>query len=338
MSISIQKSNQLKSIAILMMLFLHLFNQDYLNVFKPIIFIGMKPLSYYLSLFCDACVPIFSFVSGYGLYYTYQKNKIIYRYNNLKKLKKLYINYWIILLLFAVIIGSLLKLEGYPGTINKLILNLSAIDPTYNGAWWFLTIYILFVLSSAFWFSLLEKTNPYFLFLFFLILYLIAFYFRIYKTNIFENNLLEYIHRYAALYFCTLFQFMLGSFACKFEWNNKVDFILEKIKYKNIISITCIGLLIFFHSIFPNFIIAPFTGVGFIFLFLQINISKVGNKILDYFTPHTTNIWLIHLFFSMIYFSKLIYSFQYVPAIFLVLIILSLFSSYIVNYINRKIS
>jgi surface polysaccharide O-acyltransferase-like enzyme len=68
MEISIQKTNQLKSVAILMMLCLHLFNQDYHGLFQPLLFVGSQPLSYYVSLFCDACVPIFAFVSGYGLF------------------------------------------------------------------------------------------------------------------------------------------------------------------------------------------------------------------------------------------------------------------------------
>lgn len=71
--ISIQKSSQLKAVAILMMLCLHLFNRPYNGLFEPLLFIGTQPLSYYISLFCDACVPIFCFVSGYGFYYKFQK-------------------------------------------------------------------------------------------------------------------------------------------------------------------------------------------------------------------------------------------------------------------------
>lgn len=77
-SITLQQSNQLKSIAILMMLFLHLFNRDYKGLFEPLIFMGQNPLSYYISMFCDACVPIFAFVSGYGLYYSYINSKNLY--------------------------------------------------------------------------------------------------------------------------------------------------------------------------------------------------------------------------------------------------------------------
>lgn len=88
MGLSIQKSNQLKSIAILMMLYLHLLSKDYNGLFQPLLFIGVQPLSYYISLFSDACVPIFAFVSGYGLYYSYLNNKNLYFKKKHRKDKK----------------------------------------------------------------------------------------------------------------------------------------------------------------------------------------------------------------------------------------------------------
>lgn len=228
MSITLQKSNQLKAIAILMMLFLHLFNRDYSGLFQPLIFVGKEPLSYYISLFCDACVPIFAFVSGYGLYYKYRENQSSFRNGNKKRLKKLYINYWIVLLIFAVLLGWLLKKEGYPGSLTKFLLNFAALSTSYNGAWWFLTTYIFFTLTSTIWFNLLERVNPYFYFFALLAVYVIAFYFRVYKTDIFINPILNWIHVQGAMYFCTLFQFMVGAFTLKYQWNEKAFCLVAK--------------------------------------------------------------------------------------------------------------
>src|SRR5690606_34905175 len=121
------------------------------------------------------------------------------------------------------------------------------------------------------------------------------------------------------------------AFANRLNWHSKVQSLFQKLKYQNIIAIIGILLLIVFHGFFPNFIVAPFTALGFIFLFLQIEIQNFGNKLLDYFTPHATNLWLIHMFFYMIYFPKLIYGFKYVPLIFLALVFSCIISSYIVN-------
>ena len=78
MQITIHKSNQLKAIAILMMLCLHLFNRDYNGLFTPLFFVGKQPLTYHISLFSDACLPIFAFISGFRLYYKYKQDKEFY--------------------------------------------------------------------------------------------------------------------------------------------------------------------------------------------------------------------------------------------------------------------
>jgi hypothetical protein len=337
MAIPLQKSNQLKSIAILMMLCLHLFNREYHGLFQPLVFIGKQPLSYYISLFCDACVPIFAFVSGYGLYFKYVENPETYGKANSTRLKKLYINYWIILLLFAVVLGAILGTPGYPGSFLKVFLNLTAVNPSYNGAWWFLTIYILFVLSSGFWFRLLDQLNPYLFIIVLLLVYGIAFYFRIYKVALFENEVLQWIHQQLALFFCTLVQFMLGAFALKFKWHSKISQLFNRIHFKNSLTLAMIGLLVVFHGVVPNFIIAPFTALGFIFLFLQLQLPVFFNKLLDFFTPHATNIWLIHMFFYMIYFKDFIYSPKYEVPIFLLLVGCCILSSIVVNHINQRV-
>lgn len=335
--ISIQQSSQLKAIAILMMLGLHLFNRDYNGLFQPLIFVGNQPLSYYLSLFCDACVPIFAFVSGYGLYYKYIQNKSTFKSGNFLRLKKLYINFWVVLILFAVILGWVLKSQSHPGSLPKFLLNFTAIDTSYNGAWWFLTIYVLFVLTSSFWFRLFEKVNPYLFFSVLLIVYLVAFYFRIYKTDIFTNAILSYFHRISALYFCTLFQFMVGAFALKYNWHDKVSNYFKKIKSPSLIAIALIVSLIVFHGIIPNFVVAPFTAIGFIFLFLQVKLSKQLSGFLDYMAVHSTNMWLIHMFFYLTFFKDFIYSVKYVIPIYALLVLACLISSYIVKWIESPI-
>ncbi|MDP9956825.1 surface polysaccharide O-acyltransferase-like enzyme [Epilithonimonas hungarica] len=335
--ISINKSNQLKVIAILMMLCLHLFNKDYNNLFEPLIFIGSKPLSYYISLFCDACVPIFAFVSGYGLYFKYQQNSDNYVTDNFLRLKKLYINYWIIIAIFPVIIGSIIGKEGFPGSFVKLSLNLSGLSNTYNGAWWFFTVYVIFVLSSGFWFRLMEYINVYLYVILLFCIYIIFFYFRVYKADYFDQEILDAVQDTVTKFFCTLFQFMLGAFALKFKWNTKITKIFSGINFKNQLIIILIFGLVVLHGLIPNFIIAPFTGLCFLMLFNQLDLNKYFVRFLDFLNPHCTNMWLIHMFFYLVFFQNFIYSFQYPIIIFFVLVLLCLLSSYIINFIYNKI-
>lgn len=337
MSVSLQKSNQLKSIAILMMLILHLFNRDYQDLFQPIIFIGSQPLSHYLSMFCDACIPIFAFVSGYGLYYKYKNSPIKYGSSNIRRIKKLYILLWIVILLFPIGIGGLLHQPDYPGSVWKLISNLTALDVSYNKSWWFFTTYIFFIVTSKFWFFLFNKLNPYIYFVVLLGLYFVAFYFRVYKNDLFNSLLFNWGHKQLAMYFCTLFQFMMGAFALEYQWHHRTSQIFKNLPTKNIFVIGLMLCLVIVHALVPNFIIAAFLGLGFIFLYLQLDMPVFVSKALKFFEPHATNIWLVHMFFYLIFFADFVYSFKYVPFIFIVLLILCVVSSYLVNLISKPL-
>lgn len=320
-----------------MMLYLHLFNQEYKGLFHPLIFVGDQPLSYYISLFCDSCVPIFAFVSGYGLYYKYQESKINYTAGNIKRVRNLFINYWIILIIFVVGVGTLVSKSGYPGDFKIFILNFTAIQVSYNGAWWFLTTYVFFVFTSSFWFKIFSKLNPYLYLTILLILYTLGFYFRIYKTNMFSDAFFNWLHRQSALYFCTLFQFMLGAFFLHYRLYSKLNHKIRNIKINNYVLLFGVVCIVILHGLLPNFFFAPFFALIFIILYCQMNIRSFYQNGIDFFTAHSTNMWLIHMFYYLIYFREFIYSLKYVMPIYILLVILSVASSYFINYLNKKV-
>ena len=66
----------LKGVAILFMLLLHLFARKEVNgLYETFPIINGVPLIYYIGLFGDACVPIYCFASGYGLFVVHKKEK-----------------------------------------------------------------------------------------------------------------------------------------------------------------------------------------------------------------------------------------------------------------------
>ena len=91
------------------------------------------------------------------------------------------------------------------------------------------------------------------------------------------------------------------------------------------------------HGIVQTLFVAVFTGVVFICVFNLIDKPKWINRLFNYLGDHSTNIWLIHMFFYMIYFKDLVYGAKYSFLIFSWLIILCLVSSYIVNLIYKLI-
>ena len=68
-----ETSKVLKGIAILMMVFLHLFNRDsQIDLYDSCFFINGHPLS---QCFAGACNPdgMFLFLSGYGMFYSFKR-------------------------------------------------------------------------------------------------------------------------------------------------------------------------------------------------------------------------------------------------------------------------
>lgn len=161
MELSKNKSNMLKGIAILFMVMLHLFARKEVNgLYETFPMIKDVPLVYYFALFGDACVPIYLFLSGYGLFTIFNKVDRTNNVKNLKRILKLLINFWIILILF-VALGFLLGYgDKFPGSIEKFLLNFFLLSNSYNGAWWFLQTYTILIILSPLLISAVNKIRP----------------------------------------------------------------------------------------------------------------------------------------------------------------------------------
>lgn len=328
-----------KGIAILFMLLLHLFcTKEYEGLYTPLIFIGDIPLVYYLALFGDCCVAIYCFCSGYGLIISYKNNKENYIKNNLMRIFKLYINFWIILFIFVVILGPIMgQGESYPGTFKNFILAFTALDPTYNGAWWFFTTYIILVLISPIINNMVVKYNNILVIALSFIFYVVAYIQRIKGVIVLDNNILNWFMRQIALFGTSQLPFIIGSVFAYKKIYSKFNNICNKIRNKNMLGILIIMLMIVAHGIVQTLFVAVFTGIVFICVFNLIDKPKWINRLFNYLGDHSTNIWLIHMFFYIIYFKELVYGAKYSFLIFPWLVILCLASSYIINLIYKPI-
>ena len=142
------ETQQLKGFAILLMLWLHLFSDTDLGPLTHCLlpFFGGKPLAFAFSRIAAACVPIYIFLGGYGLTCVYRQRQG--SMHNARRALSLMANFWMVFLLFvplACITNPLL----YPGSLLTLLLNVVAIDYSYNGAWWFLLPYVVLTLGAA---------------------------------------------------------------------------------------------------------------------------------------------------------------------------------------------
>ena len=141
-------SIKLKGVAILLMLFLHLFNNlDCAMGCQNLLMIDGVPLTHILTR-ASSPVPFYIILSGYGLYLVQHKRK----YDVVTKLKKLFLHYWISLCCLIPIGAIMFGIDKYPGTLSDVISNMTGYHTTWNATIWFLLPYAL--LTHAYFYNM----------------------------------------------------------------------------------------------------------------------------------------------------------------------------------------
>lgn len=325
-----EQSKILKGIAILFMIGLHLFNRVNLEgYYEPWIWIGNYPLIYYVSFLFDACVPIYCFCGGYAAYLSKDKSFK----SQLNRLLKLLINYWIVLVL-TVIVGLVLKHPTIPSNMFDLLGNVFLYDISYVGAWWFIQTYVLLTLTSPLLIKFIDKLNKYIVCILFAFLYFIAYYFRIMNPITTDYWIINAIINALVLYGSSVFPYVIGILFKKYA---VISFIREKIiSYSNVIGIFIVLLCIVFHVIIKSLIIAPFVAIILIIGFSLIHFNGIIKKILLFFGDHSTNIWLVHMQFYMIFSKELVFCTNTVIGCLVILLFASIISSCVIMWIYNR--
>lgn len=149
------KSQVLKGVAILMMLFWHLFDREKnVELCHNFLFVGGEPLVYFLSPLTHP-VAFFLILGGYGIY---KVNENRHDKNRFSRILKLYIHYWLTLIIFLAI-GHFMYPERYPGAFSTIVKNFIGYNTTYNAEMWFLYPYVLLSIIAPFIFKIMSRYN-----------------------------------------------------------------------------------------------------------------------------------------------------------------------------------
>lgn len=326
-----EQSTILKGVAILMMLWFHLFNTSELEqLCSPLIYIHGKALVAYLA---NACYPVTFFLifSGYGLTYLYKEGTLTVKSQS-KRLLRLYIHYWVILLIF-VPIGHFINPAIYPNDFQHILENITAIKCNYNGEIWFLFPYAVICLAAVFnvdfLYCLKGKANIALV----IVIYALLFGFMKYiSVHLPENIMLNMLALQFIYYVILMFYFSLGIILFR---------VLEKgTPVSNIKPSVCTLLIVCLVIIKSMFHTTLFDGVYaflFILLFIQLPLNSHINKVLTLLGRYSMPMWMVHTFYSYYFCKQFIYGFKYPLLIFAVLIIVSYLTAIPIMYISHQI-
>lgn len=317
----------MKGVAILSMLFYHLF--DWISnaeICHNLIYIDGTPLVHILSKATNP-VPFFLILGGYGLYKVNEQGDK----HRWSRVLKLYIHYWMTLLIF-VTIGHFMIPDKYPGTTSTIVSNLTSFHTTYNGEMWFLFPYVALSLLAPYIFKAMKHFKSIHIVLGTLFIYLCTSYCisRHGKSFLFTNY---WIYN-PLLVFHLLFNFSLGTVAAREKFFKKAKCKVRDIRHANYSRWLLIIILIAINCVFKyNF----FYAFLIITLLVMAPLPKPVGVILAKFGGQSMNIWMIHSWFCYYLFHNFIYSFKYPLLIFIVLTTISYCCSLLLNLITKPI-
>lgn len=328
-----QQTNILKGIAILMMMFLHLFSKvgiGYEGLCRPLIYIGDEPLVHLLTNACNP-VPFFLILSGYGLRYVWVNQGNTFSRQG-KRVLKLYVTYWLVMLIF-VGLGSWLQPTRYPGSWTDIFLNVIALRCTWNYETWFLFPYVLLSMSSMSIFRLMNKMGD-IPFIVVSLLGAMACGFMISRSVSYNVDLGMWA--LLLVYIELLFPFVLGAWLQHITAEGR--FLL---RMKSTYAIVLLVLLIAIECKLPTQADNSIYSFVFILLFLNIPYNNRIGRVTAFIGKYSMPMWMIHTFFCTYLFTEFIYGFRYPVIIYLILGIITLTISIPVlnttNVISRRI-
>lgn len=324
----------LKGYAILIMLFLHLFNNKELDCTLNVWFyIEDTPLCYWLTRFATICVSLYMFLSGYGLYIVFKRHSKMY---NLRRVMLLWSNVVLVAILFYPLSLAYPNLN-WTWDVSGVISTLSGFNP-YNGEWWFLFPWMIICLCSKKIMDFLDKCRTVKR-----ILVVVCVYFLLRLSIFLSGGTVYWLNGPMRLLYeievviILLLPFYLGAASAKYG-------ILKYFKVKGresilfrLAIIVAFILLIYIRIFFIQ--IGIFDAfIAMIFCCVMLTLSKyTNNYFLRKLGEESTNMWLIHTFFCYYYCHDFIYSFKYPILIYIVLTLISYVAARIITFIYKPI-
>lgn len=323
---------QLKGIAIFIMVFLHLFNRKE-NVdlcLNHIVLLG-EPLISQLAKFTEICVPLYLFLSGYGLYILFQKEGNIHP---LKRIFKLYLHLWVVILCF-IPLACIVAPSSYPKSVWIFLENFIAWKPSYNWEWWFIFPYVLLLSVANCLFRWVQRWNLICILLFSSFIYVSSYLcISFYKPLLQEFYIL--FHIMESLRMCC--SFLWGAMFVKYDIIDKIKRTIHfRKRWKNTILLLLLLLVIGLRALIPIHAASILFMIFLVCWFALVDKSQIVESLLMKIGGHSTNIWLVHTFFCYYLFHDFIYSLRYPVVILVVVLVLSLISSMLLGKIYQAI-
>lgn len=338
MELTKQDTQMAKGVAVLGMVMLHLFCRQGDLPYTPLLWCGDVPLIYYLGLFGDVCVPVFCFCSGYAHYLIAQNQGKQYPGRLPGKAIRFLCNYWIVVLLFSVL-GLIFDKSGrIPGSLWEFLGNLLVVGMTYNGAWWFVATYLLLLMLSPIFTTITRRMNGILLMNISVGVYFLFYVLRFMYPVQFDSAAVNWIWQQIVLLGTSQLGYLMGMVCRKYELISKLKSALSERPFLRRMTVLCLPCIAFVgHCIVQSVFVAPFTAAAILMALFLAKLPAWIKNIFLLLGQHSTNIWLVHMFFYLNLFTGFAFLGRYPILILALMLGISIFASLIINGIYHPV-
>jgi hypothetical protein len=245
-------------------------------------------------------------------------------------------NYWIVVVLFSLL-GLVFDHSGQiPGSWKDFVGNMLVVGMNYNGAWWFVSTYlILLVLSPAFA-ALTNRLNGFLLLAGSLVVYFAAYVLRFNVPVSLPNPVLQWVWDQAVLLGTSQLGYFAGMILRKYGLIGKVR--EQMMAYPVLRRMVAFGLptaAFLGHCVVQTAFVAPFTAVAVLIGLFLAKLPVWAEKCFLLLGKHSTNIWLVHMFFYLYLFKDLIFFAKYPILVLALMLVVCVAVSKIIDWIHR---
>lgn len=324
-------------VAILSMVVLHLFCRTGAQVYgTPLIWVNdTTPLVYYFGFFAEICVPLYTICAGYAR--QIQVNKAGGVFSTFRKIEKLMVNYWIILVLFCVL-ALILPSDGtMPGSWRDFMESTILLH-SYNGAWWYLKTYIiLLLLPLRLLLAPVNRLKPWMTLALIAVIQIGWYLLKRYCTITVTGTVTGRVWTEISNLIHVLPYYWGGALLCKVNIFEKISVMLKDVKYPQLLIGTTFILLFVGSCIIHKAVLMPWVGAVFFLLFNLWQKGTATASIFRFLGKHSTNIWLTHIFFYLCVFPGLVQKAQYPILMLAFILALTIATSYVIFGIQKTV-
>lgn len=334
----------LKGVAILMMLFHHLYWDEMLFDDQSVSFFPLSQSSVVsIALFFKICVSIFAFITGYGLLKSVSKidfdRKNVFKWN-ITRLIKTMSGFWLIYVLSFIVsmIIDARPLEVYfggsraKGVLYVLLDFLGLANffdtPTLNSTWWYMSAAIVFILIIPLIYMVSRKVG----------------YLPVILVIVALPRLLNVGYPGGVNAYSFILPVVFGMLFAEYKVFERISDKLPKNKFASwAVSFVVFGVLgvasFILFRVYPqhegwefNYSIVPVIVICFArYCLIRIPALK---QVFAFLGKHSMTIFLTHTFIRGIYLSDFVYSFKNFMLIYVVLFVLSVVLAVIIDVLT----